>query len=330
MEQARLEKDREEARKSRELRDTYELEITRQSGRVKEIKVQHDKEEKANRILHEQYEEEREARNDIKKELESLNRKRGEMNDSYLAYRLQMEEEKKTLEWQEHEKKRREGPQVSSTPRTILKPYSPFEKEGAMANVDKGRYGKDKEDPVEDDRRVTIGGTEAKNISTDGEGGMNHSYGSLHPFANDPPGTSYHVAPQAPVYNITYQKGLADEGRKTENPVGRKVPHTQTRTGASVGSGSNGSSTTGRAPQVGQGTNSGNGGTETIGLARRASMTPAMMAIGDSDECIRNMGVDCYSRTVGDASDIMEWSRRQSDKLIWTPNAARKTTREPR
>ena len=332
-EQVRLDKDREEARKSRELRDTYELEITRQSGRVKEIKKQYDREESSNRALHEQYEEERqelgEARDDIKRELESLNRKRAEMNDSYLAYKLQMEEEKRSLEWQEHERNQRAGPQVSSTPRTILKPYSPFEKEGAMANVEKGKYGKEREGPVDGDRRVTIGGAETKNISSDGGGGMNHSYGSLNPFANDPTSTSYHVAPQAPVYNITYQYGgLEEGGKKSESTPGGRIP--PPRTQSSSGTSSKYPNVAGRAPQSGQGARDGDERSGTIGLARRASMTPAMMAIGDSDECIRNMGVDCCSRTVGDASDIMDWSRRQSDRLIWTPNAARKTTREPR
>ena len=146
LEKARLQKDKEEARKSRDLRDTYEIEINRQSKRVKEIKDQHDREQEERKTLHDRFEEERfelgKARLEIQRELESLGKKRGEMNDSYIAYKLQMEEEKKALR-QDMEDRTREhnpGPSHASTPRPILKGYDPFEWEGAMSKVNDGKY----------------------------------------------------------------------------------------------------------------------------------------------------------------------------------------------
>ena len=59
-------------------------------------------------------------------------------------------------------------------------------------------------------------------------------------------------------------------------------------------------------------------------------MTPAMRAMYDSDPNIQTMGIDCCSRANEEASDLMDWSRRQSDRLVWSANSARKTTRTPK
>ena len=68
---------------------------------MKEIKQKYKLEEQEGILLRDRYEEERgeigEARIEIQKELESLNRKRIEINDSYLTSRSQVEEEKKVL-----------------------------------------------------------------------------------------------------------------------------------------------------------------------------------------------------------------------------------------
>ena len=278
LEKARLQKDKEEARKSRDLRDTYELEINRQSGRVKQIKEQYEREEEERRDLHNKFEEERfelgQARVDMQRELETLGKKRGELNDSYIAYKLQMEEEKKALKRDMDDQRR--GPTHSSTPRTILKGYDPFERDGAMSKVSDGRYGGRHEG--EENRRVTIGDTQTKeisgNLSEEEEEPMrtDHSYGSLHPFANDTVRGSH--LPAAPVYNITYQYGQPTE----TNPV--PVPTTTQVGGRTYPGSSKGDNSQDNGRGSNESKNKEEGGRK---LTRRASMTPAMRAMYDSD-----------------------------------------------
>ena len=241
-----------------------------------------------------------------------------------------MEEEKQAMKHDLEERRKRQNhePTYSSTPRPILKGYDPFGTEGAMSKVNDGKYNRKNEG--DEGRRVTIGDTQTKEISgnmgSQDEQPMktDHSYGSLHPFADETIQGNHQ--PPAPVYNITYQYGPPHGQNTGVAPTG-----TQGMSQTYPMDGNNPPRTHKNDP-----TTHGTKGTEGImgmdrkKLTRRASMTPAMMVVYDSDPNIQTLGKDCCSRTVEEASDVMDWSRRQSDRLVWSTNAARKTTRTPK
>ena len=253
----RLGKDREEARKSRGVRDQYEIEISRQSTKyqestpkVAELTEDRVNQEKAIEKLRQQNHEEKKEMLKEKelrqKELKELGKLKLEMEDYLLACQTQIEEEKAAGDVQKQH--------VSSTPRTVLKDYDPFEKVGAMNHVNGGKYNRKYTAPdlqTDPSRRVTIGRTETKERTPS----PSHSYGSLHPFADDT--VAGHGLPTlaAPVYNIHYSYGgqAAHDvgGGNRQNQGSNQNPGYTGGSGNNPGNGSGGNS--GGPPNNGSG-----------------------------------------------------------------------------
>ena len=357
----RLDKDREEARKSRGVRDEYEKEINRQSTkyqestkRVAELTEDRVNEEKAlDKLRRQNHEEKKEMLREKElrqNELRELGKMKSEMEDYLQACQTQIDEERATEDVPKQH--------VSSTPRTVLKDYDPFEKVGAMNHVNGGKYNRRYTAPdIQSDpsKKVTIGRTETKERTPS----PSHSYGSLHPFADDT--VTGHGPPTlaAPVYNIHYSYGgqtTHDVGGGNRQGSNQNPGYTGGGSGGNSGGGSGGNSGGGSGgnsgggsggnsgggsggnPGGGSGPPDGNGSGSGTGpakkevrkLTKRASMTPGMTALYEADPCIQQLGIDCCSRAVDEVTDVMDWSQRQSDRLVWSVNAARKTVRTPK
>ena len=295
-EQVRLEKDREEARKSRGKRDQYELEIADQSRKIVQMMKEREEWEEGNEAARMNFETERmelhAARKEMREEMADMENKKRELTDSFMAYKIGMEEDQKS--------------RAASTPRTFQRPIT-----------DQGER--------EMNRRVTIGQTETREITprpTDLR--TDHSFASLNPFADDTIGKNYTMAPPAPVYNITYQYGARENDSSNSD---KRKGVTSPRNDTNVIDPQHTNDQRGSVPK-GNHPRPGTGGDSVKKLTKRASMSPGMTALYDADPCIQSMGIDCCSRKEEDATEVMDWSRRQSDRLVWSENAARKPVTE--